>query len=170
MLVVELTADGDAEVPEAAPAEPAAEFTAPTQPWPSFDDEPAQDLTPEDLLAEARSTSYSPHAIPASTTPLEPTPLPVERTNRATKVFKWSAIIAATSFFLFGMCLETFNPEAESFIAGLFRRAVPVRWAHLSGLGDLGAGEPAAAVERAHPTNLQSENGRAGIFLAGRIR
>lgn len=118
--MVDLAADGVAEVPEAAPAEPAAEFTAPTQPWPSFDDDPARDPTPEDLLAEARSTSYSPYAIPASTTPLEPTPLPVEWTNRVAKVFKWSAIIAVASFFLFGMCLETFDPEAESFIAGLF--------------------------------------------------
>ena len=95
---------------------------APTEPWPSFDDDPAQDPTPEELLAEARSTSYNPYAVPvpASTTPLEPAPLPVERTNRAAKVFKWSAIIAVASFFLFGMCLETFDPEAESFIAGLF--------------------------------------------------
>lgn len=35
-------------------------------------------------------------------------------------MFKWSAIIAVASFFLFGFCLETFDPEAESFIAGLF--------------------------------------------------
>lgn len=121
-LVVDLAADGVAEVPEAEP-EPAAEFTDPAEPWPSFDDDPTQDPTPEDLLAQAEASSYNPYAVPApaSTTPLEPapTPLPVERTNRAAKVFKWSAIIAVASFFLFGFCLETFDPEAESFIAGL---------------------------------------------------
>lgn len=35
-------------------------------------------------------------------------------------MFKWSATIAAASFFLFGMCPETFDPETRSFIAGLF--------------------------------------------------
>ena len=122
-MVVDLAADGVAEVPEAAPVEPASEFPNPTGPWPSFDDEPATDPTPEEILAKAHASSYNPYAvpIPATTTPLEPAPqLPVERTNRAAKVFKWSAIIAVASFFLFGMCLETFDPEAESFIAGLF--------------------------------------------------
>lgn len=145
---MDLAADGVAEVPEAAPAEPAAEFTAPTQPWPSFDDDPAQDTTPEGLLAEAGSTSYSSYAIPASTTPLEPTPLPVEWTNRVAKVFKWSAIIAAASFFLFGMCLETFAPEAESFIARLFAvlfllggltATVAGIWALVAGCGGWGS-------------------------------
>lgn len=127
-LVVDLAADGVAEVSEPAPVvEPVrepkpVEVAAPTEPWPSFDDDPAKDPTPEELLAEARSTSYNPYAVPvpANTTLLESTPLPVERTNRAAKVFKWSAIVAVASFFLFGMSLETFDPEAESFIAGLF--------------------------------------------------
>lgn len=135
-LVVDLAADGVGEVPEAAPVapvvapvrepvvEPASEFTDPSEPWPSFDDEPSTDPTPEELLAKAHPSSYNPYAVPAPfvTTPLEPMPasLPVERTNRAAKVFKWSTIIAVASFFLFGICLETFDPEAESFIAGLF--------------------------------------------------
>lgn len=96
----------------------------PTEPWPSFDDEPATDPTPEELLAQAQASSYHSYAVPAPsvTTPLEPmsASLPVERTNRAAKVFKWSAITAVASFFLFGVCLETFDPEAESFIAGVF--------------------------------------------------
>lgn len=128
-LVVDLAADGVGEVAEpAAVAEPVREPVAveppagtdPVEPWPSFDDVPAQDPTPEELIAKARSTSYNPYAIPATATPLEPAPLPAERTNRAARVFKWSAIIAVASFFLFGMRLETFDPEAESFIAGHF--------------------------------------------------
>ena len=35
-------------------------------------------------------------------------------------MFKWSAGIGVLCFFLFGLCLETFDPEAESFIAGIF--------------------------------------------------
>lgn len=122
-LVVDLAADGVGEV-----AEPAAVAEAvlpdPTEPWPSFDDEPATDPTPEELLAHAQASSYHSYAVPAPsvTTPLEPmsASLPVERTNRAAKVFKWSAITAVASIFLFGVCLETFDPEAESFIAGVF--------------------------------------------------
>lgn len=45
--------------------------------------------------------------------------VPVGQKNRVAKVFKWSAIIAVVSFFLFSMCLETFHLEAESFIEGL---------------------------------------------------
>lgn len=122
-LVVDLAADGVGEV-----AEPAAVAEAvlpdPTEPCPSFDDEPATDPTPEELLAQAQASSYHSYAVPAPsvTTPLEPmsASLPVERTKRAAKVFKWSAITAVASIFLFGVCLETFDPEAESFIAGVF--------------------------------------------------
>ncbi|OHO29881.1 hypothetical protein HMPREF2656_01480 [Corynebacterium sp. HMSC034B08] len=35
-------------------------------------------------------------------------------------MFKWSAAIALASFFLFGLCTETFDPDAKSFITGAF--------------------------------------------------
>lgn len=93
-------------------ATPAAE---PQQPEPS-------DPTPEELLTAANAPHYTPAPVPSSWStpaPTEPTPPPVKR-PKAAKVFKWSAGIGVLCFFLFGLCIETFDPDAESFIAGVF--------------------------------------------------
>lgn len=50
---------------------------------------------------------------------MEPSTPPRKRPNPST-VFKWSAAIALASFFLFGLCTETFDPDAKSFITGAF--------------------------------------------------
>ena len=49
----------------------------------------------------------------------DPAPAPVKR-PKATKVFKWSAVLGMLCFFLFGLCIETFDPDAESLPAGVF--------------------------------------------------
>lgn len=104
-MVVDLAADG-VEEPASAPV-------------------PQQDpteLSPEELLAAAHAPRYTP--VPTTptqynVTPMEPATPPRKRPNPST-VFKWSAGIGVLCFFLFGLCLETFDPEAESFIAGVF--------------------------------------------------
>ncbi|MDK6493332.1 hypothetical protein QP172_06260 [Corynebacterium coyleae] len=86
---------------------------------------PQQDpteLSPEELLAAAHAPRYTP--VPATPTqynvaPMEPSTPPRKRPNPST-VFKWSAAIALASFFLFGLCTETFDPDAKSFITGVF--------------------------------------------------
>lgn len=50
---------------------------------------------------------------------MDPAPTPVKR-PKASKVFKWSAGLGVLCFFLFGLCIETFDPDAKSFIAGVF--------------------------------------------------
>lgn len=95
-----------------ATSRPAAE---PQQPAPS-------DPTPEELLTAANAPHYTPAPVPSSWStpaPTEPTPAPVKR-PKAAKVFKWSAGLGVLCFFLFGLCIETFDPDAESFIAGVF--------------------------------------------------
>lgn len=87
----------------------------PQQPAPS-------DPTPEELLTAANTPHYTPAPVPSSwnaPAPTEPTPAPVKR-PKAAKVFKWSAGLGVLCFFLFGLCIETFDPDAESFIAGVF--------------------------------------------------
>mgnify|MGYP002711931237 CR=1 FL=1 len=80
------------------------------------------DPTPEELLTAENTSHYTPAPVPSSwdtPAPTEPTPAPVKR-PKAAKVFKWSAGLGVLCFFLFGLCLETFDPDAESFIAGMF--------------------------------------------------
>ena len=87
----------------------------PQQPAPS-------DPTPEELLTAANAPQYTPAPVPSSWStpaPTEPTPAPVKR-PKAAQVFKWSAGLGVLCFFLFGLCIETFDPDAESFIAGVF--------------------------------------------------
>ena len=45
---------------------------------------------------------------------------PLRKRPNPSTVFKWSAAIALASFFLFGLCTETFDPDAKSFITGVF--------------------------------------------------
>lgn len=95
-----------------AEATPVAE---PQQPEPSGP-------TPEELLTAAQTPQHTPAPVPSSwSTPAstEPAPAPVKR-PKAAKVFKWSASLGVLCFFLFGLCIETFDPDAESFIAGVF--------------------------------------------------
>lgn len=95
-----------------ATSRPVAE---PQQPAPS-------DPIPEELLTAANTPHYTPAPVPSSwnaPAPTEPTPAPVKR-PKAAKVFKWSAGLGVLCFFLFGLCIETFDPDAESFIAGVF--------------------------------------------------
>ncbi|WJY96708.1 hypothetical protein [Corynebacterium fournieri] len=97
---------------QSATSRPVAE---PQQPAPS-------DPTPEELLTAANTPHYTPAPVPSSwnaPAPTEPTPAPVKR-PKAAKVFKWSAGLGVLCFFLFGLCIETFDPDAESFIAGVF--------------------------------------------------
>ena len=80
------------------------------------------DPTPEELLTAANAPHYTPAPVPSSWStpaPTEPAPAPVKR-PKAAKVFKWSAGLGVLCFFLFGLCIETFDPDAESFIAGVF--------------------------------------------------
>lgn len=87
----------------------------PQQPAPS-------DPTPEELLTAANAPQYTPAPVPSSWStpaPTEPAPAPVKR-PKAAKVFKWSAALGVLCFFLFGLCIETFDPDAESFLAGVF--------------------------------------------------
>ncbi|MGV0433630.1 exonuclease domain-containing protein [Corynebacterium ureicelerivorans] len=94
-----------ASLPEAEPQEPAP-----------------SDPTPEELLAAANAPRYTPAPAPSSLSApalTDPAHAPVKR-PRATKVFKWSASLGILCFFLFGLCIETFDPDAESFFAGVF--------------------------------------------------
>ena len=80
------------------------------------------DPTPEELLAAANAPRYTPASTPSSLSApalTDPAPAPVKRL-KATKVFKWSAVLGMLCFFLFGLCIETFDPDAESLIAGVF--------------------------------------------------
>lgn len=80
------------------------------------------DPTPEELLTAANAPQYTPAPVPSSWStpaPTEPAPAPVKR-PKAAKVFKWSAALGVLCFFLFGLCIETFDPDAESFLAGVF--------------------------------------------------
>ncbi|MGV0379614.1 hypothetical protein [Corynebacterium faecium] len=95
-----------------AEATPVAEPQAPSPSGP----------TPEELLTAAQTPQHTPAPVPSSwSTPAstEPAPPPVKR-PKAAKVFKWSAGLGVLCFFLFGLCIETFDPDAESFIAGVF--------------------------------------------------
>ena len=80
------------------------------------------DPTPEELLAAANAPRYTPASTPSSLSApalTDPAPAPVKRL-KATKVFKWSAVLGMLCFFLFGLCIETFDPDAESLPAGVF--------------------------------------------------
>ena len=82
----------------------------------------ASDPAPEEFLTSAQTPPYTPAPVPSSWStpaPTEPAPAPVKR-PKAAKVFKWSAGLGVLCFFLFGLCIETFDPDAESFIAGVF--------------------------------------------------
>lgn len=117
-MVVDLAADGVEEPTGSTivdkPAQPAA-TPAPPQYAPS-----PTDPTPEELLAAAHTRRYAP--LPAQTSsydvaPAEPAAPPRKRPQPAT-VFKWSAGIGVLCFFLFGLCIETFDPDATSFLSG----------------------------------------------------
>ena len=119
-MVVDLAADGVEEPTGSTivdvPTQPAA-TPAPPKHAPS----PA-DPTPEELLSAAHTPRHAPlPAQPSSydVAPMEPA-TPQRKRPRPAAVFKWSAGIGVLCFFLFGLCLETFDPEAESFIAGIF--------------------------------------------------
>ena len=78
----------------------------PQQPAPS-------DPTPEELLTAANAPQYTPAPVPSSWStpaPTEPTPAPVKR-PKAAQVFKWSAGLGVLCFFLFGLCIETFDAK-----------------------------------------------------------
>lgn len=143
-MVVDLAADGApddvaATEPTVTQPSPRPQSAAPISPEPASPtpaaaprpvaDPPAQapiDPTPEELLTAANAPRYTP--VPAQSSwngiaPTEPEPLPVKR-PRAGKVFKWSTIIGVACFFLFGLCIETFDPDAKSFIAGVFAMGV----------------------------------------------
>lgn len=78
--------------------------------------------TPEEFLTSAQTPPYTPAPVPSSWStpdPTEPTSPPVKR-PKAAKMFKWSAGLGGLCFFLFGLCIETFDPDADSFIAGVF--------------------------------------------------
>ena len=127
-MVVDLAADGAPDdVAATGPAftQPSPESqqrSAPSAPEPASPAQAHTDPTPEELLAAANAPRYTPvpvHSSGHAPVPTDPEPLPVKR-PRAGKVFKWSALIGVACFFLFGLCLETFDPDAESFIAGVF--------------------------------------------------
>ena len=99
------------------PLQPAA-----TTPVAETQQSAASDPAPEELLTAANTPHYTPAPVPSSWStpaPTEPAPAPVKR-PKAAKVFKWSAGLGVLCFFLFGLCIETFDPDAESFIAGVF--------------------------------------------------
>lgn len=78
--------------------------------------------TPEEFLTSAQTPPYTPAPVPSSWStpdPTEPAPALVKR-PKAAKAFKWSAGLGVLCFFLFGLCIETFDPDAESFLAGVF--------------------------------------------------
>lgn len=137
-MVVGLAADGVVDdSTENATSEPAPERTAgstaitprpipepsaPTQPQPRQTSSSPVDPTPEELLTAANAPRYTPASVQPSwnaSAPMAPAPSPVKR-PKASKVFKWSAGLGVLCFFLFGLCIETFDPDAKSFIAGAF--------------------------------------------------
>lgn len=133
-MVVDLAVDGveeTAEVEAAVVEEVAPEIVAEAQPAPAprpaaTKPRPAtNELTPEELLAAAYAPLHAP--VPAQSTLYDPallTPATApKRRSKSGKVFKRSVIITVVSFVLFGLCLETFDPEAESFIAGMLALA-----------------------------------------------
>ena len=141
-MVVDLAADGvvdgstENDTPEPAPERtagstaitprPIPEPPAPTQAQARQASSSPVDPTPEELLTAANAPRYTPAAVQSSCNtpaPMDPAPTPVKR-PKASKVFKWSAGLGVLCFFLFGLCLETFDPEAESFIAGVFGMGV----------------------------------------------
>ena len=131
-MVVDLAVDGVEEpvVEEAAPdlselpAQPAPE----PRPAAAKSRPATNELTPEELLAAAYAPLHAP--VPAQSAPYDPalvTPAAApKRHSKSGKVFKWSVIITVVSFMLFGLCMETFDPEAESFIAGMLALATLV--------------------------------------------
>lgn len=133
-MVVDLAVDGleePVEVEAAVVEEVTPEIVAEAQPAPAprpaaTKPRPAtNELTPEELLAAAYAPLHAP--VPAQSTPYDPalvTPATApKRRSKSGKVFKRSVIITVVSFVLFGLCLETFDPEAESFIAGMLALA-----------------------------------------------
>ncbi|WPJ92170.1 exonuclease domain-containing protein [Corynebacterium sp. UMB2355A] len=133
-MVVDLAVDGleePVEVEAAVVEEVTPEIVAEAQPAPAprpaaTEPRPAtNELTPEELLAAAYAPLHAP--VPAQSTPYDPalvTPATApKRRSKSGKVFKRSVIITVVSFVLFGLCLETFDPEAESFIAGMLALA-----------------------------------------------
>lgn len=67
----------------------------------------------------APATTTAPGAAPApaaATAPAQEEPAKPAKRPTAVKVFWWSAAIGLISFLLFGLCLETFDPDGESFL------------------------------------------------------
>ena len=137
-MVVDLAVDGleepvevEAAVVEEVTPEP-AELPAQPAPEPrpaAAKPRPAtNELTPEELLAAAYAPLHAP--VPAQSAPYDPalvTPAAApKRRSKSGKVFKRSVIITVVSFVLFGLCMETFDPEAESLIAGMLALATLV--------------------------------------------
>lgn len=137
-MVVDLAADGIVDdSTENATAEPAPKRTAgstaitprlipepsaPTQAQPRQTSSSPVDPTPEELFTAANAPRYTPAPVQSSwnaPAPMASAPSPVKR-PKASKVFKWSAGLGVLCFFLFGLCIETFDPDAKSFIAGVF--------------------------------------------------
>ena len=108
-MVVDLAVDGVDE-----PVEVEAEAVPEVAPE-------ASEPTPDELLAAAYDPLHA--SVPTQSSPYDPalvTPaVTPKRRPKSGKVFKQSAIITVASFVLFGLCLQTFDPEAESFIAVL---------------------------------------------------
>ena len=108
-MVVDLAVDGVDE-----PVEVEAEAVPEVAPE-------ASEPTPDELLAAAYDPLHA--SVPTQSSPYDPalvTPaVTPKRPPKSGKVFKQSAIITVASFVLFGLYLQTFDPEAESFIAVL---------------------------------------------------
>ena len=65
----------------------------------------------------APATTAEPAATPApATAAVQEGPAESAKRLTAVKVFWWSAAIGLISFLLFGLCLETFDPDGESFL------------------------------------------------------
>lgn len=85
------------------------------------------DLTTQSSPASQPAAAEPPQVAPATTTAPAAPPAPAAaavqeepaksaKRPTAVKVFWWSAAIGLISFLLFGLCLETFDPDGESFL------------------------------------------------------
>lgn len=85
------------------------------------------DLTTQSSPAPQSTATQPPQVAPATTAEPAATPAPAAaavqeepatsaKRPTAVKVFWWSAAIGLISFLLFGLCLETFVPDGESFL------------------------------------------------------
>lgn len=95
------------------------------------------DLTTQSNPASQPATAEAQQVAPATTTQPAATPAPAAaaapvqeepaksaKRPSAVKVFWWSAAVSVISFLLFGLCLETFDPDAESFLTTILAFAL----------------------------------------------